>query len=264
MQNQEHEAGAGTTGALVQYDFHGDKLDVLPDGERLWVSLRRACEALGVDADSQRKKLAEKEWACTALITVQLPGDAQGREILFLDLDSLPMWLATIEPSRVAEHVRPKLVTYQREAARALRDHFLGRRGPQAVPCDRAHLSADDVRRIVREGMAEALAGVGGPGLGHGGARIHVLNPLLEIARRRGRAIHNDSPGAVRSLRACADRELRRAVGYPADSRQRWQDFPRARLADLLNAVGRMVGETDKLLDLAGAGRQLTLVSKAG
>lgn len=44
-----------------------------------------------------------------------------------IHLDSLPMWLATIEASRVAEHVRSKLITYQKECARVLRDHFFGR-----------------------------------------------------------------------------------------------------------------------------------------
>jgi hypothetical protein len=41
------------------------------------------------------------------------------------------MWLATIDTGRVAEHVRPLLVAYQKEAAQVLRDHFFGPSKPR-------------------------------------------------------------------------------------------------------------------------------------
>src|SRR5205807_4561710 len=44
-----------------------------------------------------------------------------------IDLECLPMWLATIPASRVAPHVRPKLERYQRECARALGHYCFGR-----------------------------------------------------------------------------------------------------------------------------------------
>jgi hypothetical protein len=53
--------------------------------------------------------------------------DGKLREAFCVHLDCLPMWLATIETSRVAEHVRPKLVCYQREATKVLADYFFGR-----------------------------------------------------------------------------------------------------------------------------------------
>jgi hypothetical protein len=105
------------------FHFHGDALDVIKEGEKLWVSVRRVCEALGLDAKSQRRKLQEKEWATGVMMTSVDPC-GRNRELFMVDLDSLPMWLATIEASRVAEHLRPKLVAYQKEAAKALRDYF--------------------------------------------------------------------------------------------------------------------------------------------
>lgn len=113
--------------AIQTFNFHGDALDVLPDGERLWVSVRRVCDALGVLPHGQIEKLRAKPWATTQTICA-VADDGKTREMVMLDLDGLPMWLATIEPSRVAEHAREKLVRYQREAAAVLRDHFLGRR----------------------------------------------------------------------------------------------------------------------------------------
>lgn len=111
---------------LVRVPFHGDVIEATQDDAGVWVSLRRACESLGIALHRQTQKLQEKPWAN---VNMKLMMDQSGREfeMACLHLDSFPMWLATIEPSRVKEAVRPKLELYQKEAARALADHFLGR-----------------------------------------------------------------------------------------------------------------------------------------
>lgn len=139
---------------LVEVPFYGEAVQAVRDGERVQVVVKRVCEALGIDPDGQRRKLAEKPWACTELISVQLPGD-QTREVFCLDLDSLPMWLATIEPSRVNPEVRFKLVAYQKECARVLRDHFFGR-----AAATHAQPAGDVVERLERriDALLEAVA----------------------------------------------------------------------------------------------------------
>jgi hypothetical protein len=108
---------------LTKFNFQGDNLEVIKDNETLWISVRRVCEALGIDSKSQMKKLQEKEWACVVIITSH---DASGRKqgIFMIDLDSLPMWLATINANKVASHVRLKLEAYQKEASKVLRKLF--------------------------------------------------------------------------------------------------------------------------------------------
>ncbi len=108
---------------LVKVDFHGDTLECVEQDGKVWVSLRRVCESLGIDLKSQSRRVKNKPWACMVMMTIH---DTSGREqeTSMLDLDSLPMWLATIETNRVAEAVRPKLIEYQKECARVLRDHF--------------------------------------------------------------------------------------------------------------------------------------------
>ncbi|MFI5301351.1 MAG: phage antirepressor N-terminal domain-containing protein [Polyangiales bacterium] len=68
------------------------------------VAIRRVCEALGVATQRQLTKLHGKAWAC---VTIMVTHDSSGRkqEVACIDLDSLPMWLATIDPSRVAPAV---------------------------------------------------------------------------------------------------------------------------------------------------------------
>lgn len=119
--------------ALVHVPFHGDTLDATraPDG-RVWVSVRRVCEALGIQPHGQAEKLKTKPWAVTQMICATGP-DGKRYESFCLDLDSLPMWLATIDTRRVKGAAREKLVVYQREAARVLRDYFLGD-GPDPLP----------------------------------------------------------------------------------------------------------------------------------
>lgn len=87
--------------------------------------MRRVCEALGVDNARQQSKLKQKPWAVVGFMSTTA-ADGKNYDTFCIDLDSLPMWLATIEPARVAEAVRPKLIAFQQEAARALRDYFFG------------------------------------------------------------------------------------------------------------------------------------------
>lgn len=111
---------------VVRVPFHGQHLEAVRHDGRVWVSIRRVCDALGLSADAQRVKLQDKPWATTAMIAV-VAEDLKRRELAMIDLDSLPMWLATIEPARVAPESRERLELYQVEAARVLRDHFFGR-----------------------------------------------------------------------------------------------------------------------------------------
>ena len=110
---------------IVKVDFQGGELEAVKQGEKVWVSVRRCCESLGIASNGQIEKLKEKEWACSKII---LSHDTTGREQkqFMIDLDSFPMWLGTIETSRVKKEIRPMLVKYQKEAAKVLRDHFFG------------------------------------------------------------------------------------------------------------------------------------------
>ena len=114
-----------STNQLVPFNFHGDTIEVVEKDDTLWISVRRVCEALGVAVPPQYTKLRSAPWA---RVTIMVTRDAKGRnqEVFVCDLDSLPMWFATIKPGKVAPEIRDKLVVYQKDAARVLRDHFLG------------------------------------------------------------------------------------------------------------------------------------------
>jgi len=118
-----------------KFQFEGAQLDVVTKDGNVWVSVRRVCEALGIAFQPQHAKLPTREWATiTNIVTVA--EDGKTRELFCISVDSLPMWLATIETNKVAEHVRPKLVAFQRQCADALRRHFMGC-GPGSELMDR-------------------------------------------------------------------------------------------------------------------------------
>lgn len=116
--------------SLTMFNFHGDAIECIPEGDFLWVAIRPICVALGVDDKTQREKLAARSWA-TLGQRAALAADGRERELFCIDLDSLPMWLATIDERRVPEGIRPKLIRYQREAKKALADFFFKKTDPR-------------------------------------------------------------------------------------------------------------------------------------
>ncbi len=124
---------------LIRVPFHGDVIEAVQDREgNVWCPVKRICERLGLDPWSQVAKLKEKPWATTGMIPA-VAEDGKLREMFCVERECLPMWLATIEASRVGEDVRPLLVLYQKEAAKVLADHFI-RGGP--APLDLSALKS--------------------------------------------------------------------------------------------------------------------------
>ncbi|MFA5186313.1 MAG: phage antirepressor N-terminal domain-containing protein [Patescibacteria group bacterium] len=111
---------------LVKFEFHGDELWATWRNGILWIPVKRVCECLGIDESSQRQRLLRSKWAVTAMVTVT-GLDGKSYSMFCIHIDSLPMWLTTIQASLVkGKRVREKLELYQCQAAKALRDHFIG------------------------------------------------------------------------------------------------------------------------------------------
>jgi hypothetical protein len=129
-----------STNALVPFDFHGDWLEVFVDGQEVvWVAVRPFCNALGLDRKTQQRKLRKVGWAREN--TIVLP-DATGRlrHTFMVGLDSVQPWLGSARAGRVNPALRPKLLLFQLEAVRTLRDRF----SPMSLRAaqDRAAISA--------------------------------------------------------------------------------------------------------------------------
>lgn len=165
---------------IERFDFHGTELVVIPTDEGLFVSIKRVCEALGIDPDTQRVKLLSLPWAVTRLCPAT-GTDGKTYEMFCVHLRSLPGWLQGIDSRRVAPHLRDRIVLFQKEAADALANHFLRPKEADPVaallkksPAELLQLAAD----LAREGeLAKQRASAAE-------AEIAVLAPKAEVADR--------------------------------------------------------------------------------
>ena len=124
---------------------------------RAWVAFRPLCDALGVDPDTQAKKLRNRSWATTVLKTV-VAADGRTREMLMVDRRTLTMWLATLDEHRVAEGARDRVIAYQAEAADAINAFFNQRALESTVnQFDVLRAAIDQIEAAHRE-AAEARA----------------------------------------------------------------------------------------------------------
>jgi prophage antirepressor-like protein len=78
---------------IVEVPFNGGCVSAVKQDDEIWVSPKRVCENLGIDWESQRKRLERSEWACAFMMEAR---DSIGRkqEQLFITLDTFLMWLA--------------------------------------------------------------------------------------------------------------------------------------------------------------------------
>jgi len=102
-------------GEVRSQHLTADELLAMRDGEHVWVALKRMCEALGLDAASQARRLKGQPWA-TTVTTTAVAEDGKTRELFCLDIECVPMWLATIQADRVRPETRAKLALVASEA----------------------------------------------------------------------------------------------------------------------------------------------------
>jgi len=96
-----------------------------------WVLVKRVCEVLGLQHDAQRRRLTKQPWADTTMM-VATASDGKNYENFVISTESTPMWLATVQTSRVNPKIKPKLIQFQKLAAKALADWAYGRNGQGA------------------------------------------------------------------------------------------------------------------------------------
>lgn len=242
---------------VVEVPFHGDTLQAVRDGDRIMVNIRRVCDAFGVSEQGQLAKLKTKEWACVKIIFTQLDGDTQQRGHSFLDLDSLPSWLTSIESSKVKPTIRPKLIEYQRECAKVLRDYFFagGAINPRAsneqlaalmakideqtknvqLLQSKLHVQNDQIARLTW--MVENDNGLAGP------AGTSINQRITKIAHILYPTSANKSTKL--KIRNRIETDVREHVGYPRYKCYKWENMARSLCAkanlrlDVLEAEAR-------------------------
>lgn len=104
-----------------------DIITVDKDGET-YVPIKPVCDALGIDAKTQRVKIQEDEFfASTGVIITSVAADEKERDMYCIRLRDVYGWLASINPGKVAPEAREAVTRYRRECYDVLYEHFAGR-----------------------------------------------------------------------------------------------------------------------------------------
>lgn len=92
------------------------------------IPIKPICEALGIDAKSQRDKIHEDEdLDSTAVLSTSVGGDGKDREMFCLPLKMVFGWLYTINPKNVKPEAKETVRQYRKECYNALYAHFAER-----------------------------------------------------------------------------------------------------------------------------------------
>jgi hypothetical protein len=271
-----------TTTELVP--FQGGHIEAQRRGDRALVVIKSVCEHLDIDVENQRKKLNQAAWATTVMITA-VAKDGKNREVACLDLDCLPMWLATIQTTKVKPSARPLLEAYQREAARVLRDHFFGRReeaAPRHIGTDPMVLQMLERLTVAVESLARTVQSLD--------ERVTALENRAATASPRALAGHDSRRAALRirelvrevatleaayHLRGGGDADvfkklvrersshlqtwLRDVVKYPGAKGRSWQKAPAAVQVEAVMHLSERHADVKRLHDRVRGPRQMTL-----
>lgn len=92
-------------------------------------------EAMGLSWEGQRQRIDRSAWSegWTSVIQVQVPGDIQSRERFAMHQRIVPMWIASIDTSRVNPDARPTVEAWQKEIAEVLAEHYYPTKPKQVV-----------------------------------------------------------------------------------------------------------------------------------
>ncbi len=105
---------------LIKVDFNNDSIEIIEETQS--VVIKDICLALGIDGNTQIKKLQADESYESKLIKVQTRGGLQ--EVFTIPLSKLNGWLFSINPNKVKPEVKQKLIEYKKECFNVLNNYF--------------------------------------------------------------------------------------------------------------------------------------------
>ncbi|MBF0346008.1 MAG: phage antirepressor N-terminal domain-containing protein [Nitrospirae bacterium] len=112
--------------AITRIKFYDDTLITVKRHGKIYVAMKPIVEALGLQWGSQYNRLQRDEVlsTCVSVMNIQISGDDQQRDVIFLPLDHFHGWLFTITVSRVRKEIQDKLIRYKKECYSVLSNHF--------------------------------------------------------------------------------------------------------------------------------------------
>lgn len=108
-----------------EVEFYDDTLDAIrADDGQIYAGIARMCDALGLDAQGQRRRMDRHEILSEGVMVANLSTIKGQRAGYVLRTDLIPLWLSGVRVKSVKEEIRPKLKKFQREASKVLWEAF--------------------------------------------------------------------------------------------------------------------------------------------
>ena len=116
---------------IKNVEFQGQQILSVIENNKIYISVKSICDNLKMTKDqkrNQRAKLQKDELLKGGLKFTPLCTNGGTQEVLMIELDYLPIWLAKINPARFDDELKSKLMIYQLKAKDVLAKTFLGKR----------------------------------------------------------------------------------------------------------------------------------------
>jgi len=127
----------------------------------IYLPVKPICTALGVNWGTQFRKIKSDEVLLESTRTLRLQTRGGPQNLVCMDVEAIPMWLAGIEPSRVRADLRDRLITYKRWVRQVVYEAFARETGIEtALGASQAMTPANpDMTSLAHIAhMAEAIA----------------------------------------------------------------------------------------------------------
>ena len=121
-------------GTITTVNFRNDTLFAVERDDGIWVAVTPICQSLGIDAQKQRKRIAEDPILAEGVCQAVVPSAGGQQETTCIRLDLVNGWLFGINDKLVKdEETRQRVLAYKRECYAVLHRHFYGRSIDQRV-----------------------------------------------------------------------------------------------------------------------------------
>lgn len=115
-----------TTIERIAFLDTGREFEIVRDGNWRGISLRPLIEDMGLSWGSQFAKIKKDEMLAASVLLIETDTGQGRRETLCMDIQMIPWFMSTINPSRVRKEIKETVKTYRRFAAKAIFDATFG------------------------------------------------------------------------------------------------------------------------------------------
>ncbi|PNH99618.1 phage antirepressor N-terminal domain-containing protein [Vibrio diazotrophicus] len=116
----------------ISVPFHGSNLFVVRYNNEPYIPMKPVVEGIGLDWRTQARKLrsSSERWGVVMMTT---PSTDPYNSVTCIPLRKLFGWLQTLQPNRIREDIRDKVIQYQNECDDVLWKHWTKQNTPNEI-----------------------------------------------------------------------------------------------------------------------------------